>query len=94
MGFNYKRFLLPTVVVVGLSGIAGAIVDDTTNLNRASVKTEYKMMRTCVNRFNNRDTCFCAVESMSGLVDAQKARLYGVKRLEELLEDRYNDCKD
>jgi hypothetical protein len=30
---------------------------------------------------------------MSGLVDAQKARIYGHKWLKELLKDRYNDCK-
>ena len=94
LGFNYKRFLLPTIVVVGLSGIAGAVIDDTANLNRASVKIEYKMMRTCVSRFYDRDTCFCAVESMSGLVDAQKARLYGDKWLKDLLKDRYEDCRD
>ena len=52
------------------------------------------MMRTCVNRFGNRDDCFCAVESMSGLIDAQKARLYGEKWLKDLLKDRYYDCRD
>ena len=81
-------------MVLGLSGIAGAIVDDITNINRASVKTEYKMMKTCIHEFYDRDTCFCAVESMSGLVDAQKARIYGDKWLKELLKDKYNDCKD
>jgi transposase-like protein len=94
LGFNYKRFLLPTIAVVGLSGAAGAIIDDTVNLNRVSVKTEYKIMRTCINSFYDRETCFCAVESMSGLVDAQKAKLYGDKWLKDLLHERYNDCKD
>ena len=94
LGFNYKRFLLPTIAIVGFSGIAGAIIDDTVNLNRASVKTEYKMMKTCLHEFYDRDTCFCAVESMSGFVDAEKARLYGHKWLEEVLKDKYNSCKD
>lgn len=93
-GFDYKKFILPTVAVIGLSGISGAILDDTLNLNRASVKTEYKMMRTCIYEFQDRDTCFCAVESMSGFIDAEKARLYGRKWLEEVLKDKYDSCKD
>ena len=93
-GFDYKKFILPTIAVIGLSGISGAILDDTLNLNRASVKTEYKMMRTCIYEFQDRDTCYCAVESMSGFVDAEKARLYGPKWLEEVLKDNYDNCKN
>ena len=93
-GFDYRRFILPVIAVIGLSGIGGAVLDDTLNLNRASVKTEYKMMRTCIYEFQDRDTCFCAVESMSGFIDAEKARLYGTKWLKEVLKDRYDNCKD
>jgi len=94
LGHTYKRFILPLIVTVGLSAVAGAMIDDTVNINRASVKTEYKMMKTCINRFGSRDNCACAVESMSGIVDAQKARLYGENWLRDVLRDRYNDCRD
>jgi hypothetical protein len=94
IGYTYKVFIVPALVVIGLSAIGGAMIDDTLNLNRASVKTEYKMMRTCINRFGYRDNCFCAVESMSGFLDAEKARLYSRSKLSDILKDRYNDCVD
>jgi hypothetical protein len=31
---------------------------------------------------------------MSGFIDAEKARFYGNKWLEDVLKDRYNSCKD
>lgn len=94
IGRSYKEFILPTIMVLGLSAIGGAMIDDSLNLNRASVKTEYKMMRTCINRFNDRDNCFCAVESMSGFIDAEKARFYGKQWLKDELKNRYYDCRD
>ena len=94
LGYTYKQFIISTIAVVGLSGICGAMIDDTVNLNRASVKTEYKMMRTCINEYQDRDTCFCAVESMSGFIDAEKARFYRVDKLKNILSKRYNDCKN
>jgi len=94
VGRSYKEFILPTIVVLGLSAIGGAMIDDSLNLNRASVKTEYKMMRTCINRFNDRDNCFCAVESMSGFIDAEKARFYSSSKLSNILKEKYYDCID
>lgn len=94
IGRTYKEFILPAIVTIGLSVVGGAMLDDTININRASVKTEYKMMRTCINRFNNRDSCICAVEAMSGLIDAEKARLYSDNWLREVLEENYQDCRD
>lgn len=94
IGRSYKEFILPTIVVLGLSAIGGAMIDDISNLNRASVKTEYKMMRTCINRFNDRDNCFCAVESMSGFIDAEKARFYSSAKLSNILKERYYNCTD
>lgn len=94
VGKSYKEFILPTIIVLGLSAISGAMIDDSLNLNRASVKTEYKMMRTCINRFYDRDNCFCAVESMSGFLDAEKARFYGSSKLANILKERYYECND
>jgi hypothetical protein len=94
LGRSYKEFILPTIAVIGLSAMGGAMIDDTLNLNRASVKTEYKMMRTCIYRLGNRNTCFCAVESMSGFLDAEKARFYSSDKLYKILDKRYNNCKD
>jgi phage FluMu protein Com len=94
IGYTYEAFILPVLAVMGLSAIGGAMIDDTLNLNRASVKTEYKMMRTCINRFGHRDNCFCAVESMSGFLDAEKARFYSRSKLSNILQNKYNDCVD
>ena len=94
IGHTYTRFILPVLAVMGLSAMGGAMIDDTLNLNRASVKTEYKMMRTCINRFGYRDNCVCAVESMSGFLDAEKARLYTESMLSNILKERYSDRVD
>lgn len=94
IGKSYKEYILPTIVVLGLSAIGGAMLDDSVNLNRASVQTEYKMMRTCINRFNDRDNCYCAVESMSGFIDAEKARFYNISKLSTILKERYYGCRD
>ncbi|WNL29615.1 hypothetical protein [Aliarcobacter cryaerophilus] len=93
-GHIYKRFIFPTILTVGLSLTAGALLDDTLNLNRASVKTEYKMMKQCIDIYGNRDKCACAVESMSGFIDAQQARFYGPDGLRKILSERYKKCND
>ena len=97
LGHTYKRFIFPLALTVGLSAVAGAIIDDTVNINRSSVKTEYKMMKTCIDTFgyskNVRNNCVCAVESMSGVFDAQVSRLNN-DYLEETLRDRYYNCRD
>jgi len=79
---------------IGRRIVGGTLLDDTINVNRASVKTEYKMMRTCIYEFQDRDTCICAVESMSGFIDAEKALLYGHEWLKEVLKNKYDNCKD
>ena len=93
-GKLYKNIIISAGLLVGLGAIGGALVDDVININRASVKTEYKMMRTCVNRFQNSENCYCAVESMSGIIDAEKARLYGKGWLKDILAERYKACLD
>jgi hypothetical protein len=58
------------------------------------------MMKTCIKEHRTyyvsyekaRDTCFCAVESMSGFLDAEKARFYGKAKLEKILKERYKEC--
>lgn len=98
IGFKYENVILSSTATLVIGGILGTQLDDTININRASVKTEYKMMKTCINEFGYsksvRDNCYCAVESMSGFLDAQKARLYHRDTLKKLLEDRYNSCKN
>jgi ribosomal protein S27E len=93
-GKLYKSVVFSTALLIGTGVIGGAIIDDTVNINRASVKTEYKMMRTCLHEFSNRDNCFCAVESMSGFLDAEKARFYSRESLAGILKDRYESCTD
>ncbi len=98
LGSKYKSFLFSTATVLALGAGGGAIGDSYLNINRASVKTEYKMMKQCIDSYGYstrvRDTCSCAVESMAGIVDAQKARLYGTDWLSEVLNDKYQSCKD
>jgi len=92
LGHTYKRFILPLIVTVGLSAVAGAMIDDTVNINRASVKTEFNMMATCINEFGNVNKCSCAVESMSGIFDAQQVRFRSSEWKRKELHKRYNDC--
>jgi hypothetical protein len=53
-------------------------------------------MKTCIDQFGQtatvRDRCACTVESMVGIIDAQKARLYGSVWLREVLISKYKAC--
>lgn len=97
--FSGKKF--GQIVSDGLANfvLAGSLVltaDAYLNINRVSVKTEYKMMKQCIDERKNtekvRDTCICAVESMSGVIDAQMARLKGAGWLSDELDRRYQNC--
>lgn len=97
--FSGKKF--GQIVSDGLANfaLAGAIVltaDAYLHINRASVSTEYKMVKTCTDRYGTtipvRNVCFCAVESMSGVIDAQMARFRDSEWLAEELDKRYRKC--
>jgi len=100
-----KKYTLQAISVMSaiiIGGVSGAIFDGYTNIYRASVKTEYKMMKTCIKEhsYNDgthdekiRDQCVCAVEQLSGLLDAERARFYGDAKLSEMLDTAYQDCK-
>lgn len=96
IGEKYRKpiFSAMTTILIG-SGL-GLTADAYLNMNRASVKTEYKMMKTCIDEFGQtatvRDRCACTVESMVGIIDAQKARLYGSVWLREVLISKYKAC--
>ncbi|NBK98822.1 MAG: hypothetical protein EOM50_12510 [Erysipelotrichia bacterium] len=99
--FAGKKF--GQVISNGLIGfvLTGGIVlttDAYLHINRASVKTEYKMMKQCIDERKNtpqiRDTCACAVESMSGVIDAQMARLKGAAWLADEMDKRYRNCEN
>lgn len=98
----YKSIAVSGALILGVGVVSGALIDDTVNFNRASVKTEYKMMKTCIDEHKSysisyedaRNNCYCAVESMSGLLDAQKAKFYGKIKLQKLLKEKYRDCID
>jgi len=91
-GKLYKSFILSAGLMLGIGAISGAVIDDTVNLNRASVKTEHYMMMTCLKHLGNEKGCLCAVESMSGIIDANRARSESWRKKE--LESRYYDCID
>ena len=100
IGEKYRKPIFSAMTTIFIGSGLGLTADAYLNINRASVKTEYKMMKTCIDEFSKifgmtddvRDKCFCAVESMLGIVDAQKAKFYGKNRLREILKDRYNEC--
>ena len=98
VGNKYKSYIISglTTLLIG-SGI-GAVADSYLNIQRPSVKTEYKMMSWCTFYYGKteivRDNCACAVESIAGIVDAQKARLYGESWLIDILKDKYKSCKN
>ncbi|WP_310441417.1 hypothetical protein [Sulfurimonas sp.] len=98
IGERYIKPIISTFATILIGAGIGMTADGYLNINRASVLTEYKMMKTCIYRFGNyktvRDNCACAVESMLGIVDAQKARLYGEKWLLDILDDKYKDCEN
>lgn len=97
IGEKYRKpiFSAMTTILIG-SGL-GLTADAYLNINRASVKTEYKMMKTCIDEFGNsssvRDKCVCAVESMLGIIDAKRARSLEPDKLRNILESRYYECK-
>lgn len=97
-GYRYKSVLLSGLATLIIGSGIGMTADAYLNINRASVLTEYKMMKTCINYYGNyksvRDNCACAVESMLGVIDAQKARLYSDEWLLDVLNEKYNDCID
>jgi len=98
IGHTYTRFILPVLAVMGLSAMGGAIVDDVIHINRVSVKTEFNMMVECINRNssdrNEVNDCVCAVESLSGLLDAEQLRFRDSSWKSRELQSRYNGCKD
>ena len=98
IGKFYKSAILSTALVGMLSGTAGTIVDDIIHINRVSVKTEFNMMVECINRNssdrNEVNDCVCAVESLSGLLDAEQLRFRDSSWKSRELQSRYNGCKD
>ena len=93
LGHFYKSIIIPTALVFASGIVGGMLVDDTININRASVKVEFNMMATCLKYINNDvEGCSCAVESMSGFIDANRARNSSWRKKE--LESRYIDCTD
>lgn len=98
IGEKYKKPFITAFTAILLGSGIGVATDGYLNLNRASVKTEYKMMKTCIDYYGYnktaRDNCACAVESMVGLIDAEKARFYSETKLYKILDGRYKDCVD
>ena len=95
-GKKFGQIVSNGIVSFVLTGGIVLTTDAYLHINRVSVKTEYKMMKQCIDQRKNtpqvRDTCACAVESMSGVIDAQIARVKGSEWLEEELNTRYRNC--
>ena len=99
---KYKKPILSAFATILIGSGLGVTADGYLNINRASVKTEYKMMKSCINYHRDyygtysdvRDNCACAVESMVGILDAQKARFYSENKLYHILNERYKSCDD
>ena len=103
-GISYQKILPTSFLLLTLTAFTGVVIDDEIHVYRPSVKTEYKMMKTCINEFQDKDLnkdykyvrniCFCAVESMSGILDAEKARTYSEQKLKDLLKNNFDECKN
>lgn len=102
IGQKYSKPIISIMSAIIIGGVSGVVIDGYTNVYRASVKTEYKMMKTCIDeRSDNgyyhdkdvRNQCACAVEQLSGFLDAERTRLYGNAKLSEMLDTAYRDCK-
>lgn len=80
------------ILLVGSS--AGTLI----YVSRLKIETEYKMMKTCIDRFGTntvaRDTCFCAVKKLSTYLNAQIAKLKGEVWLSDQLDNQYTKCED
>jgi len=67
-------------------------------VTRLKLETEYKMMKTCIDRFGTnigvRDTCFCTVKKLSTYLNSQISKLKGEEWLSSQLDTQYNKCKD
>lgn len=100
-GEKYTKQIISVMSAIIIGGVSGVIIDGYAHVYRASVKTEYKMMKTCIDEHsyygyydkNVRDQCACAVEQLSGLLDAERARLYGDEKLSKMLDEAYSGCK-
>lgn len=101
VGKSYKNPIISSMLLLLIGSGIGITSDNYLNINRPSVKTEYFMMQTCLKEYSNenneyseeiRDNCICAVETMSGIIDAQKARIYGESWLKEILVEKYESC--
>ncbi len=98
IGGKFRQPILSGFTTFILCAGIGMTADSYININRPSVKTEYKMMKQCISKYGHtatvRNTCACAVESMAGIVDAQKAKFYGASWLEDVLDEKYNSCRN
>lgn len=98
IGEKFKKPLFSALTLLLLGTGVGVGIDPYININRPSVKTEFKMMKQCIEIYGHsisvRDNCACAVESMTGVVDAQKARIYGSDWLADVLDEKYTSCSN
>lgn len=97
-GKKFGQIVSNGLVSFVLTGGMVLTADAYFHINRVSVNTEYKMMKQCIDERKNisqvRDTCACAVESMSGVIDAQMAKLRGASWLADEMDKRYKNCQN
>jgi hypothetical protein len=101
-GEKYTKQIISVMSAIIIGGVSGVIIDGYAHVYRASVKTEYKMMKTCIDERSDgdtyhdkkiRDQCACAVEQLSGVLDAERVRIYGEYKLSMMLDEAYQNCK-
>ncbi|MFY4843132.1 hypothetical protein ACOTVP_01155 [Aliarcobacter butzleri] len=98
IGSKYKEYIISGFATILIGVGIGAVADSYVNIQRPSVKTEYKMMSWCTAEYGKneivRDNCACAVESIAGIIDANKARLHKGEFWGDILKNRYESCKN
>ena len=98
-----KQKIVSTLSFLTIGAVGGHYIDDIVEkYNRFSVLTEYKMMKTCIDESSDktyypiktRDTCACAVESISTTFNPEEFKQYGADKQSIILHNKYESCEN
>ena len=86
------KHIVPSEIIALVGSSAGTLI----YTYRLKIETEYKIMKTCIDRFGSntivRDGCFCSVKKLSTYLNSQIAKIRGENWLSNKLDEEYNKC--